>query len=79
MFPRDLPLDGDIITRAFYKAFKLEDKPESLRAFADGWMNYMGLLTRVSHDIELAEVKSAPATPSGAGGIPSGPGQAPPP
>jgi hypothetical protein len=70
LLPRDLPLDGAVVTATFLKAFNLDGSPESLRRFADGWLDYMGILTRASQDIELVEPKPsvAGAGPMGSGG-----------
>jgi hypothetical protein len=78
MLPRDLPLDGAVVTQAFFRAFDLDGGNESLRRFADAWMKYMNDQVRVSEDIELIELKpgkggASPFAPGGGMGG-TGPG-----
>jgi hypothetical protein len=68
MLPRDLPLDGAVVTQTFMKAFNLDGSNDSLRRFSEGWLKYMNDQVRVSEDIELIEPKKGGTSPLGPGG-----------
>ncbi len=66
VLPRDLPLDSVTVTAAFCKAFNLDaSNKESLRRFADRWIDYMGTVAPAGIDIPLVDPK--PPTPANTG------------
>jgi hypothetical protein len=74
--PRDLPPDSAVVLALFCKAFELDGSKDSLRRFADVWLEHVNALPRVGYDIPLVEPKPA-TTGSGPmgmmGGTPPGP------
>ena len=64
--PRDLPLDGALVTATFCKAFDLDGSNDSLRRFADAWLGKINSLQHAGYDIPLVDPKPmTPTTPIG--------------
>jgi hypothetical protein len=70
--PRDLPLDGPVVVATFCRAFELDGSKDSLRRFADAWLENINSLQRVGYDILLVDPK--PTTPATTGTGPMAPG-----
>lgn len=86
--PRDLPLDGDTVVGLFCKSIGIENNKAALKSFADGWLEYIRIVTPGSFDVKLVDPKPSSSggtgLPGGLGPPPGGPGgpggsQGPPP
>ena len=70
--PRDLPPDSAVVLALFCKAFELDGSKDSLRRFADVWLEHVNALPRVGYDVPLVEPKPPTTTGSNPMGMPGG-------